>query len=281
MITKLGNTYTYETLRSKPKRSITSEVAPGLLGIGTGYGLNKYVSPEIQRAASKSILENFDFKSDREARKFLEKLIKSNNIDASNLNAQFDLKGRGPLSYRGDVFSRVSQKDLKILLDQIPEGTDPHIIDAIKNKKNYINLNRNKAAIVHELGHATGNLPKDIGPIHPVLQGIGRKGLSRRAAVLAPIAGALGGAHDNDDLNAAGKAIAYGNLALASPMLVEEIRATGRGYSMLKNLEGSAAARKVVPTLGKAFGTYGVLAAAPVLALHAGQLVKGRINRDN
>lgn len=172
----------------------------------------------------------------------------------------------------GDVASYRKAKNLRHVKRHGGEGMyySPHAVhlEAQANKNKFIKPSRNRlgeihatnpAVAMHEYGHAHSYKSGK-----KMLRGAKTGGYIASTAAHSPIGrlALAATATSKDDRKSKGAVAA--SVALSAPQLVEEARASISPYKHLKKTKGAAVAKQFGKTMGKAFGTYGVNAAATV-----------------
>lgn len=132
----------------------------------------------------------------------------------------------------------------------------------------YLKSSSNHIAL-HELGHAHSHFSTTSEKLRKAKNlgyGLSKLSLTGLRAVPAPIAAMAGTAvalsGEGSDYTAVGTAIPA---AMAAPMLVEEARASVDPYRFLRKHGTPTQAKAFGKSMGKAFGTYGAMAAGSIL----------------
>lgn len=210
---------------------------------------------------------NPDFKSKKDLLRYVSKLRKANNIkERVHVQKIPNTMGSSALNPRGAKwFSR----------DQIRHAFSNKVARGVDKNVGTMFSGPNKAVAAHELGHLTGG-----GSKNKLLQmSYTPSKLTSMAGSLAAVpAAAYYGAKGED--SGASKASKYLVPALAAPMLLEEGRASGRAFNMIRKADGLKSALKSVPTLGLMGSTYAGLAAAPLIAHKVGRHFHNK-NKEN
>lgn len=142
---------------------------------------------------------------------------------------------------------------------------------------NQANAGSRRSLISHELGHA--NLlskhknPKVLAWMHAVAKSQKYKGKAQLSGIVASLA-------PNEKLEAIAP---YIPLAVASPLLAEEARASVSGLAHLAKTRGLLKALRAAPALAGAFGTYAALPTALGIGIKkfVGNKKLNRNKRDN
>ena len=275
-------------------------------GISIGAGLG-YVSSKLVDKANSGLIDSVSkssqkFSEGKESKELYDKFLK----DARNKNIQIYERDGFGASFQPQDKKRA--KETKQLLDHYRktdakayEGTVKEIIEGRRKKPlgidNALVLGRktkDPAILAHELGHAHYYMDKNAGVVGKAAHKLRGNFLFNDVArnKYTPMAsGIIGFKHgiEAERMKKEGKeestlhrvAPTAASALISAPILISEAAASTRGHRMLRNSGASEELLKEAKrTLGKAWGTYGLRAAAPVVTSEGGRLA-GKIYERN